>query len=352
MPVPPGDAPAGPFARPPLRRGTGRRLVRIDAAYLVRAEPLDPSRALPLVVAPAAPRVDLAEWVTDNRPWFDARLREHGGIVFRDFGVGVDAFERFMLAVSGALLTDPSRYDLLGPKEQVYVTTRYPATQELFLHNETWWQSRWPMKIFFCCRTAPTSGGATTFADCRRVYDRLSPALVERFAGGVLQVRNYGSRVGLRPWQHVFGTDDPAKVEQQCRDWDMEWEWRDADGLHTRWVRPVVADHPVTGERLWFNHVAHGHLSTNTSDRIATAVAGFGVYDVPMNTYHADGRPIVDDDIDEIRRAYQAETIVYPWRPGNVLVLDNMLAAHGRQPYDGERDILAGLTEPSGWAEL
>lgn len=338
--------------RPPLRQGAGRRVVRIDAANLVRAEPLDPDRPLPLVASPTVAGVDLAEWVTDNRPWFDSMLRRHGGIVFRDFGVDVDAFERFMLAVSGALLVDPSRYDLLGPKEQVYVTTRYPASEELFLHNETWWQHRWPMKIFFCCRTAPPSGGATTFADCRRVYDRLDPALVDRFTGGVLQVRNYGPRVGLRPWQHVFGTEDRAAVEAYCRDWDMEWEWRGGEDLHTRWVRPVVADHPVTGERLWFNHVAHGHLSTNASDRVASAVAGFDVHDVPMNTYHADGTPIAADDLDRIRRAYQAETVVYPWRPGNVLALDNMLTAHGRQSYEGARDVLAGLTEPSGWAEL
>ena len=33
-------------------------------------------------------------------------------------------------------------------------------------------------------------------------------------------------------------------------------------------------------------------------------------------------------------------------------VLDNMLVAHGRAPFEGERKILAGMSQPMSWDQL
>lgn len=334
-------------------RGSARRTVSTAVEDLVETEPLRPGRTLPLLVAPKTAGVDLADLVAGNRPWFDRLLAAHGCLIFRDFQLGVEDFERFMRAAGdGELLTDPTRYDLNGPKEQVYITTKYPPQHEIFLHNETWFQYTWAAKIYFCCQTAPTDGGATTVADCRGVLDRLDPALVARFDDGLLQVRNYGPRIGLRRWQDVFGTEERAEVERFCIENEIEWAWLDGDRLHTRYVRPALLDHPVTGERLWFNHLAHGHISTNTTAAMAASVERLDLHEVPMNTYYADGSEIATEDIETIRAAYRAEIVAYPWKPGNVMVLDNMLAAHGRASFTGERKVLAGMTELLGWNSL
>jgi hypothetical protein len=50
--------------------------------------------------------------------------------------------------------------------------------------------------------------------------------------------------------------------------------------------------------------------------------------------------------LDELREAYHRETVTFPWHKGDVLLLDNMLAAHGRSPYTGPRNILVGMAEP------
>jgi hypothetical protein len=331
------------------RAGAARRAVRVTGE-LVHAEPMFPDRPMPLVITPSIRGVNLTEWVTDNKVWFHEQLAVHGAVLFRDFAVGVEEFERFMLAAGdGELLSDPARYDLPGPKDQVYVTTNYPAQHEIFLHNETWWQYSWPKKIYFCGQVVPERGGATTFADTRRVLARMDPAIVERFAGGVMHVRNSGSRVGLRPWQNVFGTTDRAEVERFCRANEVEFEWQDDDVVTTRHWRPAFLDHPVTGERLWFNHAAHSHLSTNVTADMAAAVAGLDPSEVPTNVLYANGDPIPAEDMEVIRAAYRAETVVVPWEPGNVLVLDNMIAAHGREAYEGDRKVLVGMTELTGW---
>lgn len=344
------DQPASTRLGP--RSARSRRRVSFLGTALVAAQPAGTPAAQPLIVTPAVHGVNIAEWVTDNRAWFSEQLCQYAGIVLDGFGASVDDFEQFMIAVSGELLSDPGRPHLSGPRDQVYQSTDYPAEREIFLHNETWWQYRWAKKIFFNCQREPTDGGATTMADCRRVLAALAPEIVDSFADGLLHVRNFGPRVGLRPWQEAFGTREHEPVERFLREMAIEWEWRDGDCLHTRYVRPAIAQHPVTGERTWFNHAAHGHMSTNTSADMASAVAELSKYEVPFNTYYADGAPIPPDVMERIRAGYRAATIAFPWKKGNIMVLDNMLAAHGRRPFRGPRRVLVGLTEPTGWTGL
>lgn len=344
-----GDVGPGARSGPRTIRSTKRRVVRVSPDRLITAEPLNPERQLPLIVRPKVRGVDLVAWAGDNKEWLEAKLASHGGLIFEGFDLGVDAFEQFMLAISGELLSDPARYDLHGPKEQVYVTTVYPSAYDIFFHNETWWQFEWPRKMFFCCQVKPGQGGATTISDCRRVLRRLDQQIVEEFSDGLLMVRNFGRRVGLRPWQDVFGTDNKEDVESLCRRYDITWSWRPEDGLQTRHLRPVVLTHPRTGEQVWFNHAAHGHISVNTTAAEAVGVKHLGFDDLPMNTYYADGSPISDATIAKICEAYRQESVTFPWQPGNVMVIDNMLTAHGREAYQGSRNVLVGLAERCSW---
>ena len=68
--------------------------------------------------------------------------------------------------------------------------------------------------------------------------------------------------------------------------------------------------------------------------------------DLPTNTYYGDASPIEPETLDELRRIYDEETVLFPWQEGDILLLDNMRVAHGRAPYTGARQILVGMTEP------
>ena len=68
--------------------------------------------------------------------------------------------------------------------------------------------------------------------------------------------------------------------------------------------------------------------------------------DLPNNTYYGDGSPIEPSVLDEIRDAYLKETVVFPWLKGDLLMLDNMLVAHGRAPFTEPRKILVGMADP------
>ena len=80
--------------------------------------------------------------------------------------------------------------------------------------------------------------------------------------------------------------------------------------------------------------------------------ASFSEEQLPNNTYYGDGEAIEDSVIEELRAAYEAEKVEFEWKKGDVLMLDNILTAHGRRSYVGDRSILTGMSELKKWAEI
>lgn len=318
-------------------------------------EPLLPGKPLPLVCRPKSVGLELTAWAAENRGLIEAYLSRHGAILFRDFrNDGEDLLERFILAFSGALM---EYHDRATPrtevKGRVYTATDYPADQSIFLHNESSFASAWPMKIFFHCSVAPQRGGQTPLADVRRVLARIDAKTRAKFARlGVMVTRNFaGGRFGLS-WQTVFQTHDRAVMEQYCKRAGIRFEWLGENRLRTRQVRPATARHPRTGEEVWFNHAAALHVSTLEPPLRDALLKMFREEHLPNNTYYGDGSPIEESALAEIRRAYDDETVAFPWQRGDLLALDNMLAAHGRRPFTAPRRILVGMAEPMSWDEL
>ncbi len=328
---------------------TKRRVaVKSSPLDLVTIETPASGTTLPVVVRPAAHDVDPAGWATMAHDEMVALLARHGGILFRGFEISSESqFQQFIQALSGDLLPYTERS---SPRTQVqgniYTSTDHPPDQPIFLHCENSYQKKWPLKIFFYCQVQPEHGGETPIADVRRVLARIDPAIREAFEQkGVLYVRNFGSGLGL-PWQTVFQTTDQQDVERYCKEAGIECEWHDSGRLTTRHVRKAIRKHPRTGDDVWFNHAVFFHFSTLAPDIQSTLRAVLSEEEMPNNTYYGDGTPIPPEVLDHLRNAYEKETVYFSWAKGDVLMLDNMLAAHGRSPYSGPRKILVGMTEP------
>ena len=302
-------------------------------------------------MSPAVDGLNLISWTKDNRDFVEAKLLRDGALLFRGFGsLAPSELERFIEAISGEPLEYRERSSPRHPVEgRIYSSTDYPAHQGIFFHNENSYQHVWPMKIFFLCQTPAECGGETPIADTREVLRRLRSSTVEGFARkGCMYVRNFHEHLGLS-WQTVFQTDDRAAVEAYCRSAQIAFEWKHDDGLRTRAVRPAIATHPRTGERTWFNHIAFFHVTTLEPSVRDGLRATMEEQDWPTNTYYGDGSPIEDEVLDEIRKAYGQASVSFAWRRGDLLLLDNMLTAHSRTPYVGQRSILVGMSEPHGY---
>jgi alpha-ketoglutarate-dependent taurine dioxygenase len=97
---------------------------------------------------------------------------------------------------------------------------------------------------------------------------------------------------------------------------------------------------------VWFNHGTFFHVSTLDPETRLALLAQVGEADLPNNTYYGDGSPIEPEVLDHLREAYRRETVSFPWEAGDVLMVDNMLVAHGRSPFAGPRQILVGMSHP------
>ena len=331
-----------------LHFGDARRAASISAETMVTMQPLVPGSTLPLVARPAMAGVDLIAWAKNHRNEINDNLLRSGAILFRGFELqGREAFAEFIQATAdGGLLAytnrSTPRTDIGG---NIYTATEYPANQIIPLHNENSYQSSWPLKIYFFCVTAPQQGGATPIANSRKVFERIPPRIREEFANrGVMYVRNYGDGLDLS-WQQVFQTTDRSQVEAFCRREGLEFEWKDENHLRTRQICQAIGSHPETGELVWFNQAHLFHVSSLAPDIREYLLAEVKETELPRHAYHGDGTPIETLSLTDIRAAYKKETVTFAWEQGDILLLDNMLTAHGREPFVGAREILVGMAE-------
>lgn len=302
---------------------------------------------LPLVIEPDAERVDVTTWAARNRDFIETELLHHGGILFRGFEITTPAaFEQLCRAMSTELLEYNERS---SPRTEVspnvYTSTDYPANQSIFLHNENSYQRTFPQKIFFFCLTPAASGGETPIADCRKVFQGISPKVRERFIEkGWKLVRNVGDGLGLS-WQTIFQTESPEVVERECLRKGVKLEWKDDQRLRLSTVLPAVVKHAQSGELSWFNHAAFFHVTTLDPLLREVLLEEFAEEDLPTNTYYGDGSRIEPEVLEELREVYREQTVSFPYQAGDVMLLDNMLTAHGRAPYSGTRKILVAMAD-------
>lgn len=315
------------------------------AGFTVVREPGKPA----LVEVPRfAGMAEATDWLNGQRSAIQAELHRSGALMLR--GLPVTDAATFAEA-RDALVTERAGYkEKATPRtdfgEGVFSSTDLPAAQPIRLHNENSYTLDFPGVLLFGCITAPETGGATTVGDMRKALALLPPELVERFErAGWLLVRNYSDLAGM-PWRKAFSAEDRAGAEEYCDEHAIGYEWLDEDTLRTRQLRSAIITHPVTGERAWFNHFAFWNARSLDEDVREVLTETFGADGLPFDTRLGDGTVLTDAEVDAVNDAYQAVTVRETWQAGDLMLVDNILCAHGREAFGGARKILVAMGEP------
>jgi alpha-ketoglutarate-dependent taurine dioxygenase len=288
----------------------------------------------------------------EERDRLEGDLLRSGALLFRGWRPeGLEAFSAFVTALSGT----EERFGYAGgasPRQGLggkglYSSTEYPPDMWLGLHNELSYAGVQPRRLFFFCQVAPKRGGETTLADSRRILAALDPAVVAEFRSrGLRYIRNLSPYAGGGyGWPDAFETADAAEAEARARALGAEVEWRRGGVMRVGQARPATAFHPETGEEVWFNQADGFHPSALTPSAYAEQLALCGSEeDFRLNVTFSDGGAIPLQALAHIREVLRAETVPHRWREGDIVLLDNHLAAHGRAPFEGPRKIALAMT--------
>jgi len=300
-------------------------------------------KTLPLILEPLIEDLDHLSWVEANKPLLEERLEEHGALLFRGFATSeVGDFQALASRLTSGLYGDYG--DLpRSDTEKVYGVTPYPPDGTILFHNESSHMHQWPMRQLFYCHVPARSGGETPIVDCRAVYRALEPGLRDRLEQTELRyVRNFIEGVDVS-WQDFFKTDDRDAVEAYCREHGIHFSWKGDNDLMTYQIAPAVATHPRTGEKVFFNQIQLHHVSCLGTELRAAMERMFPPEDLPRNVYLGDGGIITDEEVAAITELYWQHAVAFPWQQGDVLMVDNMLVAHARNPYTPPRKMYVAM---------
>ena len=105
--------------------------------------------------------------------------------------------------------------------------------------------------------------------------------------------------------------------------------------------------HPVTGRRCWFNQIAFLNEATMAPEVREYLVEVYGRDGLPFNTRFGNGDPIDADVVQMLTETYEANTAREPWQAGDLLLVDNISTAHSREAFEGPREVLVAMADPT-----
>lgn len=327
-------------------------------SYLINRE------ELPLVLEPKnkeMPLQELLELLQSEKGYFQKNLLRHGGILLRNFPINdIDAFSSII-----DTLNFGGNLDYIGgdsPRDKikgaVYTSTEAPPAIKIPLHNELSFVKHYPKHIYFYCGVAPEKNGETIIADARAVLRSMDKKVINDLNQKSIRYTSayYGNSRMMdllnkyqrshKPWRDVFETTDPREAEEKCRQAGFDYRWH-KDWMQISQTRPATLTHPETGEEAWFNQ-AHLYDFNPKLLGLWRYVAAKAFYCRPYTRLHevcyGDGSPIPRSHLYTIMETLDQNTIYFPWKKGDVLILDNILAMHGRATFQGPRRIYAAMT--------
>lgn len=302
------------------------------------------------------------ENLQENKDQFHQLLLEHGALLFRGFPVyNATHFSTLIESLGLGQFVNYIGGDSPRDKVQghVYTSTEAPPSFHIPLHQELSFITKFPKHIYFYCDIEPEKDGETIIGDARLILKSLNADLKNRFVENQLtytsryyhksKIMDFVNSIqrSHKSWIEVFETAEKKEVEKKCQQNDFSWQWLHKDWLQIQQTRPAVHTHPLTDDTVWFNQAHLYDFNPRLLGWKKYVGAKLFYYDKSTRLHEVtfgNGKQIDRKDLYHIMDTLKKNTIAFPWKKNDVLVLDNVLAMHGRAPFKGRRRILTAMT--------
>jgi alpha-ketoglutarate-dependent taurine dioxygenase len=238
----------------------------------------------------------------------------------------------------------------------VYTSTEAPPSIKLPLHNELSYVKNYPRHICFYCEIAPVANGETIIADSRKIFHAIDKEIKNHFIEKeLLYVSCYPYKSPLmnfinkshKSWINVFETDDKSEVERKCKENEIFFKWNKDNWLQISQIRPSVIVHPETHEDVWFNQAHHFDFNPKLlgwKNYLGAKILYCRKHMLLHAISFADKSKVSRKDLYHILDVLDKHSVYFPWQKGDMLILDNILAMHGRATFKGKRRVLTAMT--------
>ncbi len=199
----------------------------------------------------------------------------------------------------------------------------------------------YPRTLFFFCEVAPDKGGATSVCRSDVLYEMAvneCPDFINSceelgFKYSNVMPGNDDPDSGMgRSWMSTLGVTSKEAAEDKLKELNYSWEWLDDDCL--RVTTPVLpAVHEVGPNRkVLFNQLIAAFCGWKDSRN-----------DPSEAIRHGDDSKLDVDAVMKIVEMAEELTFNVEWQVGDVVLVDNAIIMHGRQPFEGTRKVLASF---------
>ena len=303
-------------------------------------------KPFPLAIkAPEGSLSEGCEWARGVADELSKAAVDHGVVLVRGFPMA--SSKDFDAIVSAFDFPNFSYADSLSNAYRINFTPRVfsaneaPSDITIFLHHEMAQTPIYPSKLFFFCQTAADEGGATPICRSDILWDRLreqNPDFADACLAKGLKYSNVmpaeedrSSGMG-RSWQSTFSADTREAAEARLAKLGYSWEWQPNGDLRvTTPVLPAVRD-LGDGRSSFFNQLIAAFKGWKDTRNDPAKAITFG-----------DGTLLNPADVEVASAIADEVAFDIPWQAGDLALVDNYVAMHGRRTFKGTRRVLASL---------
>lgn len=296
---------------------------------------------------------DLEDWAKGVRELIDEKLAEHNGaVLFRNIpGLkdhqDLNLFARYLkLKLTEGECSSYTRnmqarsMQSKAVSQFVRTASDEPPAYTIEPHFE-YHTAAFPKKLMLFCEKPAPVGGEWIVGDGRNILADLDPAVVQKFADlQVIYRVFYESKSDDNRYTNWQTNVAPTKeaVAEYMEGKGYEWSWGEDDSL-TYWkkINPIQP-HPSTGEMCFFQQI-HAHHKTFYTNHPWFAENPVPDARWPVHVTYGDGSEIEPEVIRHLRETSWKHCVTVAPQEGDLLIVDNYLAMHGRMGFEGERNV-------------